>query len=428
MQSKQNGTFKSGLRNTVLAAAVGGLFMFGSGRVNAEDKKPAWPQFHGPDRNNISAETGLLKEWPATGPAVAWQIKGLGGGYSSVAIANGKIYTAGDAADACYMLAMTETDGKPLWKAKIGKTGGQYSGPRATPTIDGANVYMMGQWGDLVCCNAETGAEIWRTNLNSDLGGKMMSGWGNAESVLIDGDKVICTPGGSKGTLAGLDKLTGKVIWRSAEITDPSAYTAPVIAEIGKVRQAVILTDKSVAGISVADGSLLWKAGRQGKTAVIPTPVVLDNMVYVTSGYGIGCNMFEVSVDGASFSAKQKYDNKTMVNHHGGVIYLDKYIYGYSDGGGWTCQELTSGEAKWQDRKLLGKGTITYADGRFYLRDEGSGQVLLLEAGPENHAVKGKLEQPDRSKAKAWPHLVVANGKLYVRDQDILLCYDVKAK
>ena len=279
MQSKKPNRKFSKLLLVISAFTLSGM-MLGTTTAKAEDQKPAWPQFHGPDRTNISPEKGLLKEWPTEGPKQAWKITGIGGGFSSVSVGHGKIFTAGDAKDACYMLAMTEADGKPLWKAKIGKIGGNYSGPRATPTIDGANVYMMGQWGDLVCCKSETGEEVWRTNLNSDLGGKMMSGWGNAESVLIDGDKVICTPGGSKGTLAALDKLTGKVLWRSTDITDPSAYTAPVIAEIGKVRQAVILTDKSVAGIAVSDGKLLWKAPRQGKTAVIPTPIVKDNMVY----------------------------------------------------------------------------------------------------------------------------------------------------
>ena len=178
------------------------------------------------------------------------------------------------------------------------------------------------------------------------------------------------------------------------------------------MHQAVVLTDKHVAGIAVADGKVLWKADRPGKTAVIPTPIVKDNYVYVTSGYGIGCNLFKISgtAGGGDFKAEQVYSNTNMVNHHGGVILLDGMIYGYSDKGGWTCQDLLTGQVKWQDRKLLGKGTISYADGRFYLRDEKTGEIVLLDAGPDHHDEKGRFVTPDRTGSSAWSHMVIAHG------------------
>jgi outer membrane protein assembly factor BamB len=395
--------------------------------LQGRDTPHDWPRFNGPRGDNISRETGLLKEWPKDGPSLAWKATGFGSGYSSVSVAGGRIFTAGDEDDSAYVVCVSEADGKPIWKKKLGRPGGDHPGTRSTPTVDGDSVYMLGQWGDLVCYAVADGEERWRTNLNKDYGGKMMSGWGNAESVVIDGEKLLCTPGGKGGTLLALNKETGKEIWRSAELTDAAAYMSPVVAEMGGARQAVVLTARSVAGITLADGKLLWRADRKGETAVVPTPIVHENFVYVTSGYGVGCDLFQVDAKDGEFSATRLYSNDVMVDHHGGVVLVDGYIYGHSDHGGWTCQDLMSGKAKWQDR-LVGKGTITYADGRFYIRGEGSGDINLLDAGPDHHTVVGKLKQPDRSRSPAWAHLVIANGHLYVRDGDVLLCYDVRGK
>ena len=419
-------------------AFLGLSFGWCAGAANIESTKD-WPQFNGPRRDNISHESGLLKEWPKEGPPLAWKIAGVGEGYSSVSISNGKIFTAGDEGASSYVFALNETDGKQLWKSKLGEPGGGggYAGPRGTPTVDGDLVYMIGQFGDLVCYQTTDGKEIWRTNVNKNLGGAMMSGWGNAESVVIEGDKLLCTPGGKNGTLAALDKKTGKPIWRTTDFTDSAAYMAPVVAEIDGVRQAVVLTAKSVAGVAVADGKLLWRHDRPGATAVIPTPVIKDHLVYVTSGYGVGCDLFKISSNDGHFNVEKVYSNKGMINHHGGVILLGDSVYGYTDSPdrnrrderGWTCQDLLTGEAKWLDKNLLGKGSISYADDRFYLRDESKGgTIVLLDAGPDHHAEKGRFEQPQRTGKKAWAHLVIANGKLYVRDQDTLLCYDIRAK
>jgi outer membrane protein assembly factor BamB len=414
-------------RKRLSAFVLVALALTGGG-IAFSDISKDWPRFNGPHGDNISRETGLLQKWPKDGPPLLWIGNGLGSGYSSVSVANGRIFSAGDEAKVAYVIALKESDGKEIWRAKLGKPGGDHPGTRATPTVDGDLVYMLGQWGDLVCYKAEDGGEVWRTNLNSNYNGQVMSGWGNSESPVVDGDRLICTPGGNKGTLLALDKKTGKQIWRSTELTDAAAYMAPTIAEIGGVRQAVVLTDRSVAGVNVADGKLLWRHDRPGSTAVVPSPIVKNDLVYVTSGYGVGSDLFKINGSAGSFSVEPVYTkNKTMVNHHGGVVLVDDCIYGFSDAGGWTCQDLMSGKPKWKDR-LIGKGTITYADGRFYIRAEHTGEINLLDAGPDHHAAVGQLDQPNRSNEPAWAHLVIANGRLYVRDQGVLLCYNVSAK
>lgn len=391
-----------------------------------------WPQFRGPQRDGISRETGLLKQWPKAGPKLEWKSTGLGGGYSGVSVAAGRIYTMGDGGDASQVHALDEKSGKRLWSAKVGATGGEdrnrYPGTRCTPTVDGDRVYATGQWGDLVCLDAATGREIWRLNLAKDLQGKMMSSWGYSESPLVDGERLIVCPGGRQGTMAALDKQTGKVLWRSKEWTDNAAYASVVPATIGGVHQYVQLTDAHVAGVEPATGKLLWKASRSGRTAVIPTPVVEGNLVYVTSGYGVGCHLFRVESAGGKFSAEQVYASKDMKNHHGGVVKVGDHVVGFSDGDGWVWQELKTGKtvSKTEPRKL-GKGSITMADGMLYLRFEGApGTVVLLDGSKPGWVEKGRFDQPERSDVNAWPHPVIANGRLYLRDNDVLLAYNVK--
>ncbi len=414
------------MTNLIRSTSLTGCLLLGLA-ASAAAADSDWPQWRGPHRDGISPETGLLQQWPAQGPTLAWKVTGLGAGYSGLAVVDGKIFTMGDGTDSSFIYALSEANGKQLWAAKVGKPGGGggYAGPRCTPTVDGDLVVALGQAGDLVCVEAATGKERWRKNLSSDFAGKMMSGWGYSESPLVDGDKVICTPGGSRGTLLALNKNTGAELWRTKDLKDAAAYCSPVVAEIGGKRQYIQLTAASVFGVA-EDGTVLWRAPRRGETAVIPTPVVYDNFVYVTSGYGIGCNLFKVSAADGQFKAEQVYANKVMVNHHGGVIRIGEYLYGYSDGKGWVCQEFKTGKSVWAEKEKLGKGSITYADGRFYLREEDKGTVALIEASPKGYKETGRFDQPGRSEMNSWPHPVIAHGKLYLRDQGLLLCYKIK--
>ena len=368
-----------------------------------------------------------MAQWPSAGPSLVWKTNGIGGGFSSVAVVDGKIFTLGDGTNSSFLHAL-DLNGKPLWMAKVGAVGGGggYPGPRCTPAVDGGMVYGLGQFGDLVCVEAGTGKEVWRKNMRKDFNGRV-GGWGYSESPLVDGDRVICTPGGNGGAMVALNKRTGETIWRCDEFKDNAEYSSAIVAEIGGVRQYIQFTGASVAGVDAKEGKLLWRAPRRGQTATIPTPIFHDNYVYVASGYGVGCNLFKVT-PGNAFTVEGVYTNKVMVNHHGGVILVGEHLYGYSDGKGWVCQNFKTGEMVWNERTKLGKGSVTFADGHLYLRSEDNGNVVLIEASPVGFQEKGRLRQPDRSSARAWAHPVIAGGRLYLRDQDLLLCYDVKQK
>ena len=389
-----------------------------------------WPQWRGPGRDDISTETGLLKAWPAGGPTLAWKATGVGGGFSSVAVVGDRIYTMGDGNEQSAVLCLDAKDGKTLWSTKVGSIGGGggYPGTRCTPAVSDGLVVALGQFGDIVCVKADDGKEVWRKNMDKDFGGKMMSGWGYAESPLIDGDRVILTPGGPKGTMLALKKTTGELLWRSADYKDNAAYASAVPAKIGGIEQYLQLTGDSVAGIAALDGKLLWRAERKGATAVIPTPIYHDGIVYVTSGYNIGCNAFKISATDGTFKTEEVYANKDMINHHGGVVLVGDYLYGFSDKGGWRCMEFKTGKVLWSNPGV-GKGSVSFADGHLYCRSEGGpGTVALVEATPEAYKETGRFDPPDRSKKNSWAHPVIAGGKLYLRDQDVLLCYSIKAK
>ncbi len=386
-----------------------------------------WSQWRGLQRDGKSTETGLLKEWPEAGPPLAWRIDGLGGGFSSLSVSKGMIFTLGDLEGGTFVFALKEADGSVVWRTRTGDAGGHkgYPGPRSTPTVDGGQVFALNQYSDLVCLDAATGKEIWSVNLESDFGGKMMSGWKYSESPLVDGDQVVVTPGGKKGTVLALNRTTGKKIWQSEEWADPAGYSSVVIATIHGTRQYVQLTGKSVAGLVPESGKVLWRADRAGKTAVITTPLIQDDIVFVTSAYGVGCNGFRVSKSGSDWTTEELYANKNSANHHGGVVLLDGHVFG-SSGGTFNSVDIKSGKLDFKGRSA-GKGATIYADGHFYLRGE-DGTLALIEATSAELKEKSQFKQPDRSSSKAWAHPVVANGKLYLRDQGILLVYDVKAK
>ena len=386
-----------------------------------------WPQWRGPNRDGLSAETGFLQQWPEGGPKLAWSNRQVGVGYAGPALVGDRIYLLGDLADGCYLQALERATGKLLWKTRLADAGGNrsYPGPRATPTIDGDRLITMTQYGDVVCLDLPDGRLRWRKNLLTDLKG-VQPMWHFGEAPLVDGDKVLCTPGGPDGTLAALDKQTGQVLWRSVGLTNVPTYVSIVPAEIAGVRQYLQMTVANVFGVDARTGLPLWVAERVGERAIVPTPVYADGQVYVTSGYGVGCHLFAIEKNGPDFAARQVYAARAIASHHGGVVKWGDHVYGHSDAGGWTCQEFKTGKIVWQ-AKGVGKGSVTYADGRLYCRSE-DGPVALVEATPAGYSEKGRFVQPDRSSKKSWPHPVVAGGCLYLRDQDLLLCYDIKAR
>jgi len=407
-------------------ASVGGLAI-GAPQVHAGD----WNQWRGPERDGKASDTGLLQRWPASGPALDWKAAGVGSGYSSVSVVGDRLFTMGDKDDAGRVIALRVSDGTILWTARVGAAGApdmqgySYPGPRCTPTVSGDLVFALDAWGEIVCVNAADGQEQWRKSLTSDFGGKPPT-WGYSESPLVDGNQVVVTPGGAKGALVALDKQTGEMRWQSRDFTDEAHYSSIVAGQIAGARQYVQLTPASVVGIAPADGSVLWRAARVGRVAVIPTPVISGDYVYVTSGYNIGSNLFKVTADAERFSAEQVYANRAMANQHGGVIKVGDYVYGYSDSRGFACQNFLTGDIVWAEKEKIKKGCVSYADGCLYCREETSGTVILLAASPDGYQEKGRFLPPDRSKEHAWAHPTIANGKLYLRDQDQVLCYSLK--
>ncbi len=386
----------------------------------------SWPQWRGPNRDGVSNEKGLAKQWPAGGPPLLWKTRGCGGGFSSVAVAGGRVFTMGDGGQASAVHCFEEATGNKLWSSRsLGRTGGNYEGTKSTPTVDGDRVYALGQFGDLVCLNVSDGGEVWRKNLTRDFAGQF-SQWNYSESVLVDEGRLIVSPGGRGGLMLALNKMDASPVWRTREWTDEVQYVSPIISNLGGRKHYVQLTQQTLAGVDAETGRIIWSAQRKGATAVIPTPVIYNNIVFVTSGYGVGCNAFQVGGSGGRMAARQIYANRDLVNHHGGVVLVGQHVYGHSDRGDWTCMDVTNGNVAWKNRGVR-KGAVVYADGHLYCRSEsGAGTVALVEATPTGYVEKGRFDQPDRSGKQTWAHPVVVNGRLFLRDQDVLLCFDVR--
>lgn len=406
-----------------------------------------WPQWRGPNRDGKSAETGLLKKWPEKGPELAWTFKDTGGGYSGPAIVGGKIYIMGARKGGTDLIALDEKTGKELWSTQITTPAFDFKGnawgvgPRATPTVADGMIYALAADGVLACVDLK-GKIQWKKHMIKDLGGDVnpigggpkIVAWGYCWSPLVDGDKVICVPGGTKGTVAALDKKTGKELWRSTDLTTQATYSSPMPATIGGVKQYLIMTDSGVAGVS-EKGELLWNFKKRFPypDVVVPTPIAHDNHVYVTAGYGAGCDMIEITNKDGKFGVTPVYDNKYMKNTLGGVILLDGYVYGASERVGWLCQDFKTGKRKWNQRgaAALGDGSVVYADGLLFLYAAQGGELGLIEASPKGWSVKGRFHLPEKAKIKPpsgrnWTPPVIANGMMYVRDQELLFCYKVK--
>ncbi|MDF1850197.1 MAG: PQQ-like beta-propeller repeat protein [Verrucomicrobiales bacterium] len=401
------------------------------------DSSAAWPAFRGPNGDGISTDEGLLASWPEGGPEKVWVFEDAGMGYSGFSVLDGKLYTMGTRGEDLTVLCVDTATGKEVWSTVIGTddqsgySAGWGHGPRSTPTISDGMVFALGPKGTIACLSVEDGKEIWKKNMQADFGGKS-GGWGFSASPFVDGEHLILAPGGNKAGLVCLEKKTGNVVWEASEVTPGKAEYATIVpAEINGVKQYVRLFEKELVGVSAEDGSLLWSSPWDGKTAVIPTPIVDGNEIYITSGYGVGCKL--VSID-SNNEASDVWINKTMKNHHGGVVKVGDYLYGFSDGGGLICQDWKTGEMVWNEKgQFTSKGSVHIAEGNIYALNEGDGTLTLATATPDGFEHKGQFtldpQSPNRNpKGKVWTHPLVIGGKLYLRDQEFIVSYDVTAK
>ncbi len=394
-----------------------------------------WPQWRGPQRTGVSLEKGLLAEWPQAGPPLLWSVSDLGAGYSTPAVVGDRLYLLGnEGLENEFVQARSATDGRRLWSVRIGKVGNpkqepNYPGARSTPTVEGQVLYALGSDGDLVCLETATGQERWRKNLRTDFEGKPGE-WAYAESPLVDGDQLICTPGGTNATLVAMNKKTGDVIWRCAVPGgDTATYASAIVVEVGGLQQYVQFLAKGLVGVDAKAGKFLWRYDKTalGSPAVILTPLAEQDLIY-SGAYRAGGGLVKLRVTNGSVEPEQLYFSPKLPIGLGGVVKVGDFFYGATSQA-YLCVEFASGTVKWEDRALAPAASC-FADGRLYLHGE-NGDVALVEPSPEAYREKGRFtppEQPKRANAmeKPWAYPVVANGRLYIRDGVKLWCYDVR--
>jgi outer membrane protein assembly factor BamB len=398
-----------------------------------------WPQWRGLHRDGVSPDTGLLKTWPKAGPPLLWETRGAGRGYSSIAVAAGKVYTVGDTSSTApdsdeYLLSFDEANGKELWKAKLGSpykhNNKQWESSRSTPTVDGELLYILTGNGELICLETSGGKERWRKSLPKDFGGKKGDGWGYGESVLIDGDQVVCTPGG-KTTLAALNKKTGETVWTTIAPSNPGAgHASIVVTEVGNTRVYVQSTAGLGLGVRARDGKILWKVDNLRATAVIPTPVVRGDLVLLAAGYGRGGTLVrQVPDSNGGVKVEEIYPfNRSLSNKHGGIVLVGDYLFGDTeDSGSPFCVEFMTGRQKWKARTRGGSVSIAAAGGMLYLHSA-NGTMTLAKASPERFQEVSSFKVAHAGERPGWAHPVLANGKLFVREGDYILCYDLRAR
>jgi outer membrane protein assembly factor BamB len=410
--------------NRAVPLAVAGLIVSVIA-LNAQSSVD-WPQWRGPDRNGISKETGLLSQWPRSGPPVAWSAAMLGAGYGSVAVQGDRVYVQGMRNRQSVVSTLNRADGKPGWVRILGPAGDndRGPGPRSTPTIDGDRVYALSETGDLACLRVADGSVIWQRNILKEFRGDNPY-WLLSESPLIDGNNVIVTPGGRGAGVVALDKMSGKTVWASKELSDGAGYSSPIIADVGGVRTIMTFTADAGVGVRASDGKLMWRNSTAANgTANIATPVYSDGKVFFTSSYGAGAALLGLRAAGNEVRAQEIYSTRDMKNHHGGVVLVNGYIYGFNDSI-LTCLEFASGKMVWRDRSV-GKGAVTYADGHLYILSEDN-IVGLVEATPAGYREKGRFTVADQG-LPSWAHPVVSGGRLYIRNQGTLTSYDVRAR
>jgi outer membrane protein assembly factor BamB len=395
----------------------------GVAAVHAAD----WPQWQGPDRTRISKETGLLKEWPTDGPRVIWTANTLGTGYGSMAVAGDRVFLQGARGSESVVIALNRADGKEVWAKPLGPIETRMrtnmgAGPRGTPTVDGDRLYVLTENGDLACLKTD-GAVVWQLNILKEFGGSQLQ-WLISESPLVDGPHVVVSPGGPGTGMVKLDKMTGKTVWTSKDLSDTAGYSSITVADVQGVRTYMTFTAQAGVGVRASDGKLMFRYQKAANgVANIATPVFFNNKVFFASGYGAGGGLLDLSAKNGEVVANEVYHTANMRNHHGGMVLVDGYLYGFNDLI-LTCLEFATGNLMWRDRSV-GKGSVTYADGHLYLQGENS-TVGLAEATPSGYREKGRFRIPEKGQL-SWAHPVISDGRLYVRNQDTLLVYDIKA-
>lgn len=389
--------------------------------VLAEDD---WRQWRGPNRDGVSAEKGLLKSWPEGGPPLAWTATGAGEGFSSMAVAQGRLFTLGARGDKEFVIAFDVASGKRLWETPHGArySNNRGNGPRSTPTVEGDRLYVLGASGDLSVLDAASGKIHWTVNVLDKFGGSNPN-WGLSESPLVLEDRILVNAGGRGASIVALKKTDGALIWKSQG--DVAGYSSAVEHTVGKVRQAIFFTGQRALGVDVNDGRLLWSYGNvSNEVANIATPIVRGNRVFLSSDYGTGSALLELTPSGNGVRAKEVYFTRQMKNHHASSVLVGDYLYGF-DSAILTAMKFDTGEVAWQNRSV-GKGSLVYADERLYVYSEDA-NVALVEPTPAGYREHGRFRfRPGQW--NTWSHPVVSGGTFYLRDQDKIYAYDVRAK
>jgi len=403
-------------RTSILAIAIMGLLVGPAAAIAAD-----WPCWRGPQRNGQSPDTGLLKTWPAGGPKLLWKVETLGSGFSTVSGAGGTIYASGDASGNLCVFAF-DMNGKEKWKVSPDKAWTRdHPGSRSTPTIDGDRLYILSGNGVLACLKTADGSTVWSRDFRS-LGGEP-GGWGYAESVVILGELAIAKPGG-ENCIVAFNKNNGEIVWKSARFRAGPEYGSCVPFTHDGVEMIATGTRGGIVAVSAGTGKVLWSnPWCKDNVANCPDPQYADGRVFWANGYNKGGICLTLSVSGDAVAAEQDWTTRNMVCHHGGYVIIDGYIYG-NHSSGWSCLDLRTGQVKWNER-AVGKGSCTWADGMLYLFGEDGGKAALAACSPEGLKVAGEVTVQGRG--PSWAHPVVIGGRLYLRYDTNLYCFDVKA-
>jgi len=398
-----------------------------------------WPQWRGPNRDGLSKDTGLLKQWPAGGPKLLWQMNDIGDGYSTPSVVGARIYLMSNRGlDNEFVQALSTQDGKPVWTTRVGNVGNPNQNPsypkaRSTPTIDGNFIYALGSDGDLACLETRSGKIRWQKNIRNEFGGQPGE-WAYAESPLVDGDVVVVTPGGAQATMVALNKKTGALVWKSAVPGgDPAGYASAIVVQGGGRKQYVQLLSKGMVGVDAKTGQFLWRYKDVAKgPAQYFTPVGRDGYVYC-GALGVGGGLVRLKVDQAGVAAEQVYFERGLPNGIGGAVLVGETLYGTEVAQSLMAVDFSTGKVKWQ-AKNFGWSSLAYADGLLYVHAV-NGEVALVEATPEAFREKGRFTPPAPPKHSqsgpfaemSFAYPIIAGGRLYIRDLGSLWAYDVKA-